>query len=172
MSLETALAENTAALTAQTKTINSLLECWNTLRTQSIKLSREGHTAATITAAGVPLTDVPEVAAPAAETTKAPGKTAKAKADPKPAPTPDAPDAPEAAQTADATDSTASDSPFEEATEVSLEAVSDAITKYVPTHRAEVVAALAKFGAKRGSEIKPEERGLFLAEIAAKVGAE
>lgn len=169
MSLETALAENTAALTAQTKAINSLLECWNTLRTQAIKLSREGHTADAITAAGVPLTDVPEVEAPAAETPKAPGKTAKAKADPKPAPTPDAP---EAAQTADATDSTASDSPFEEVTEVSLEAVSDAITKYVPTHRAEVVAALAKFGAKRGSEIKPEERGLFLAEIAAKVGAE
>lgn len=164
MTLEAALAANTAALNAQTEAIRSLLACWDNLRTQAIKLSNEGHTPASLTVAGVPMAEAPA----AAQDTAAPAtKVAKAKADPKPAPTPAAD---EPAQTEVATDATASDSPSDEVPEVSIDEVSAAITKYVTAHRPIVVGTLAEFGAKRGSEIPPEKRGEFLRVLAEKVG--
>ncbi len=93
---------------------------------------------------------------PAATT---PPKAAKAVADPKPAATPVAPvTVPEVI------------APLEAATappsEVDYAAVAKAITDTFKVDRAKVVAALAKFGATRGPQLKPQDYAAFLAELA------
>lgn len=50
--------------------------------------------------------------------------------------------------------------------EVSYETVSKAITEKAKSDRAAVVALLAKFGAKKGTELKPEQYADFMKEVA------
>jgi hypothetical protein len=52
------------------------------------------------------------------------------------------------------------------ATTITYEQVAKAITDGVKADRAKVVAALAKFGAKKGTELKTEQYAEFLAEMA------
>lgn len=50
---------------------------------------------------------------------------------------------------------------------VTYDVVGKAITDGVKADRAKVVAVLAEFGAKKGTELKPEQYGEFLAALAA-----
>ena len=87
-----------------------------------------------------------------------PPKAAKAVADPKPAATPPAPvTAPEVIAPPEAATAPPS--------EVDYAAVAKAITDTFPVDRAKVVAALAKFGATRGPQLKPQDYAAFLAEL-------
>jgi len=52
------------------------------------------------------------------------------------------------------------------ATTTTYDQVSKAITEGAKADRAKVVAALAKFGAKKGTELKAEQYSAFLAELA------
>ena len=52
------------------------------------------------------------------------------------------------------------------ATTITYDQVAKAITEGVKADRAKVVAALTKFGAKKGPDLKPEQWAEFLAELA------
>ena len=52
------------------------------------------------------------------------------------------------------------------ATTITYDQVAKAITDGVKADRAKVVAALTKFGAKKGPDLKPEQWAEFLAELA------
>lgn len=51
-------------------------------------------------------------------------------------------------------------------TEVTYDMVANAITNTFPKDRAKVLAALAKFGAAKGPQLKPADYAAFLAELA------
>ncbi len=53
--------------------------------------------------------------------------------------------------------------PSASSTQVDYAGVAERITKGVASHRAEVIALLAKFGAKNGKELKPEQYAEFAA---------
>lgn len=104
-----------------------------------------------------------------AQTAKAIEKAAKvevpkpAKAEAPPAPTPTA------TETATATLPVApapSEPVAESPSEITYDKVYEAITKLAQTDKNRVIAALAKFGAKRGPELKAEQYADFLAELA------
>lgn len=88
-------------------------------------------------------------------------KAAKVEA-PKPVPTPTAPETATPPQEEVAVATPAAESP----SEVNYEAVYAAITAKAATDKPKVVAALAKFGAKRGPELKAEDYAAFLKELA------
>ncbi len=85
---------------------------------------------------------------------------AKPKAEAAPAPTAEAKKA-----DAPATPPAASSPPAAAAASVSYDVIGPKITAGAKTHRAEVVALLAKFGAKSGKELKPEDYAKFDGEI-------
>lgn len=95
---------------------------------------------------------------PAAAAPKPAG--AKPKAEAAPAPTAEAKKA-----DAPATPPAASSPPAAAAASVSYDVIGPKITAGAKTHRAEVVALLAKFGAKSGKELKPEDYAKFDGEI-------
>lgn len=163
MSLELALAANTAAIQEQTAALRALGEAWNALREQATQLRSAGHSAATVVSAGVPQADAPKVEQPA------PAKAPKAEKAPKPAPTPavEEPAQPEAAA-----DEPAVESPSEEAAPApTLQDIQDLIRSNMGHHREAIVKTLAKYGAKRASELKAEDYAAFVATLTEKVAA-
>ncbi len=137
MSLETVIQENT-------DTMKKLIAAWNALtinaKSAQADVATGEHTV--IKAGGVP---VVEVSAP------------------KPAPTPTAPETATPAPTEAAAPTPATASPSEP---IAYEQVAAAITATVKVDRAKVVAALAKFGAAKGTMLKPEQYADFLKELA------
>ena len=73
---------------------------------------------------------------------------------PKPLPAPDTTGSPETTSTQATTDG------------ISYDMVAKAITDTFPKDRAKVLAALAKFGAAKGPQLKPADYPAFLAELA------
>lgn len=132
MSLEAALAANTAA-------IIGLTEVWGKLAAMGKVIDRKVEAGEqTKTTAGnleIPLTKVEA---------------------PKPVPTPPA------AETVAAPAETVTASP----SEITYLQVGQAITDMVKVDRPRAIAALAKFGAKKGPDLKPEQWADFLKEIA------
>lgn len=95
--------------------------------------------------------------APKVEVPKPAGAKAEKVAKSEPAaPAPTASAAPAAAPSTPPSGSTA---------QVDYASIAERITKGVATHRAEVVALLAKFGAKNGKELKPEQYADFAAQM-------
>lgn len=139
MSLEAAIQENT-------NTMKELIAVWN-------KLAE--------TTNARPIADTAKVEVkkldvkPAAGQTTATAKTEAA------APESTTSASGPAAQSA-ATESQASTA----ATTITYDQVAKAITEGVKADRAKVVAALTKFGAKKGPDLKPEQWAEFLAELA------
>jgi len=97
-----------------------------------------------------------DVPAPVAEASPAPKSRPKAEA-PKPLPKPEEPTT---------TQSPASSSEATVPSEVTYDMVAKAITDTFPKDRAKVLAALAKFGAAKGPQLKPADYAAFLAELA------
>ncbi|NDI18082.1 MAG: hypothetical protein EBY83_09010, partial [Verrucomicrobia bacterium] len=58
------------------------------------------------------------------------------------------------------------DAPVMVPSEVTYDMVAKAITDTFPKDRAKVLAALAKFGAAKGPQLKPADYAAFLAELA------
>ncbi len=140
MSLETVIQENT-------DTMKKLIAAWNSLanNAKSIKAEADTGVPVTVKAGGVPVATVSkEVEAPKPAAIQAAPVTAT------PAPTEVAVAAPAAASPS----------------EVAYEDVAKAITATVKVDRARVVAALAKFGAAKGTELKAEQYAAFLEELA------
>ena len=140
MSLEAAIQENT-------DTMKQLIAVWNKLAThgKNVNTGVEAGDVTAVTAGNLKI-DV------AKATTGAPTKTeAAAKKQEVPA-----------ADTATAQPSTATDA----GAPVTYDQVAKAITEGVKTSREKVVAALAKFGAKKGTELKADQYADFLAELA------
>ncbi len=154
MSLEQALAANTAATTACTAAIKELLAAWNATRAQS-------STRSVVT---------PAEMAPAVE------QTLKL-AQPTEAPTEAVTEAPTAVPTTPPTEAV-TEAPTEAVTEapVVLAAVTKAyleaaVRKYAPTHRSLVVSTFADFGVKRANELSEDQYGPYIAALLKKVGA-
>jgi hypothetical protein len=141
MSLENALAENTAALAKLSALMASMFA-----RDQGLPLD------------ALPATTSPEPA-PAAQ---APGKPSAAKTAPSPR-TAEAAPAPVSAAPVPSPEATppAAAAPSAPAP-VTYEMVAKAITEAVKTRRDAVVAALKQFGAARGTELKPDQFADFL----------
>lgn len=144
MSIEKALADLTAAVTANTEAQNALHKAWTTL-TANAKAVKDP---ADISAGGVPLTE------------KAAAKGKPAATPPATAPAP----APAAAAPAPAADSPSDDI----ATRDDLLA---AIKAKAKTHRDAVVSTLGKYGAAKGSEVKDEDVAACVADLN-QIGAE
>lgn len=148
MSLEAAIQENT-------NTMKELIAVWNKLAETT-----NARPVAAAQALGASYTDAKveakkQDAKPAAGQTIATAKTEAAA----PESTTSASDP--AAQSA-AQESQASTA----ATTITYDQVAKAITEGVKTDRAKVVAVLAKFGAKKGTELKTDQWAAFLAELA------
>ena len=138
MSLEAAIQENT-------NTMKELIAVWNKLAetTNARPIADTAKVEAkkdVKPAAGQPTATAKTEAAAPESTTSASGP---------------------AAQSA-ATESQASTA----ATTITYDQVAKAITEGVKADRAKVVAALTKFGAKKGPDLKPEQWAEFLAELA------
>lgn len=144
MSLEAAIQENT-------NTMKELIAVWNKLAETTNARPVASGTIADTAKVEVKKLDVK----PAAGQTTAAAKTEAAA----PESTTSAP-AP-AAQSA-AAESQASTA----ATTITYDQVAKAITEGVKADRAKVVAALTKFGAKKGTELDPGQYAQFLAELA------
>jgi len=159
MSLEQALAAQTAAITDNTTALNALIAAWTKLATQGKNIAQgvENGTVTKTTAGNItiPLAKA-EVALPVLD-------KAEAK---KPVATPPAPvtvtPAP-AVETAPA--EVAAASPSEAAEPITYAQVSKAITDGVKVNRDHVLATLAKFGVKKGPELKVEQYVEFLAAL-------
>jgi hypothetical protein len=136
MSLEAVIQENT-----------------DTMKALIAALTATGNAAAS--SAAVPKPDAAKTAAAASGST-----TAKAGAAGAPANTAGESDPSAASAAAGAQASTAAGEP------ITYDVVSKAITDGVKTDRAKVVAALAKFGAKKGTELKVEQYADFLVALA------
>lgn len=144
MSIEKALADLTAAVTANTEQMAGLHKVWTTLAAAAAAVKDPTD----ISAGGVPLTE----------------KAAKGKE--KPAATPAAP-AP-APKPTPAAAAPAADSPSDIATRDDLLA---AIKAKAKTHRDAVVSTLGKYGAAKGSEVKDEDVADCVADLN-QIGAE
>lgn len=138
MSIEAAIAENTSA-------IKELIGVWAKLLTQgkSINTRVESGEVDTVMAGAVKVA----VATPA--------KKVEA---PKPV------DAPSGATVPAGPTSTTTDT--KSTTEIEYVTVANTINEWVPKDKARVIAALAKFGAKKGPDLKPEQYADFLGELA------
>lgn len=132
MSLEQALAANTAAIEAQTSALQALADAWNALRAQARKLKTAGCSAADITSAGVLQSDAPlvEVSTPTAEISNAPDTNAANE----PVMAGAVPFLPDAAI-------------------VSINELSAAVTAAATRNRDGLVALLAKYEVKRATEV-------------------
>lgn len=137
MSIETHLADLTAAIKANTEVQAALHKAWTVLTANATAVKN----AAEISAGGVPLTEKAAKGKPAATP-------------PAPAPAP----APAAAAPAPAADSPSDDI----ATRDDLLAL---IQSKAKAHRAAVVAALGKYGAKKGSEVSDEDVPACVADL-------
>jgi 3-oxoacyl-ACP reductase-like protein len=146
VSIENSLAALTAALLANAEATAGLTAAWNTLKAKADAIEKAGK-ADDVAAAGVPLTE-------------------KAAAKGKPAATPPAA-AP--APAASAAPTTAAASPSEAVAD--RDTLLELIKAKAKTHRDEVVAAMGKYGAKRGSEVKDEDLAACVADLQA-VGVE
>ena len=140
MSLEVALAENTAAM-------RELISVWT-------KLSSTGKTITKNVEAG----EQTSVTAGNLEIPLAQGRVAEKAEAKKPAATPAAAVTATPTPAAVAPSTPAAESP----SEITYDQVSKAITEKVKTNRDHVVATLAKFGAKKGTELKAEQYAEFL----------
>ena len=143
MSLEVAIQENTAA-------VKELIGVWSRLLAQGKVVNQAVENGATVVHAGTALVDVSE------------SEAAQAKKSEKPAPIPAAPATATPTPSEAAPAATATESP----SELTYEQVSAAINAKVKVSREAVVAALAKFGAKKGTELKKEQWANFIKELA------
>lgn len=150
MSIETLLAEHTAALKANTEALAGVTTAWNKLMARAAQIEASGN-ADNFAVAGTPLTEK------AAAEKSGKGKPAATPAAPAPAPK-------EAAAPAPAADSPSDDS-------ATRDDLLDLIKAKAKTHRDEVVKALGKYGAKKGSEVKDADIAACVADLKA-VGAE
>lgn len=149
--LEPKVEEMTLAIQQNTNTMKELIAVWNKLaETTNARPIASGTIAANAEAEAKK-----QDAKPAAGQTTATAKTEAAA----PESTTSASDP--AAQSA-AQESQASTA----ATTITYDQVAKAITEGVKTDRAKVVAVLAKFGAKKGTELKTDQWAAFLAELA------
>ena len=143
MSLESTIQENT-------DTMKELIAVWNKLSTQGKSIAKgvEDGTVTQTTAGNItiPLAKAKTVPLPVLDTVEAK----------KPAATPSV------AVTPAAQPETAAASPSEP---ITYAQVSKAITDGVKTNREHVVATLAKFGAKKGTELKVEQYADFVAAL-------
>lgn len=137
MSIEAAIAENTSA-------IKELIGVW-------AKLLAQGKSINTRVESG-------EVETVTAGTERIPVAKAKVEA-PKPVDAPSGATAP-AGQTSTTTDTKSTTDEIEYAT------VAQAINDAVKADRPRAIATLAKFGAKKGPDLKPEQWADFLKELA------
>ena len=137
MSLEVALAENTAAM-------RELISVWNKLSStgKQIAAKVEAGEQTSVTAGNL---EIP-LAAPAKVEAKKPAATPAAAVTATPTPVEAAPSTP------------AAESP----SEITYDQVSKAITEKVKTNRDHVVATLSAFGVKKGTELKAEQYAEFL----------
>lgn len=129
-----------------------------------ITLTLEFPTADEFLAAMGRLSPIMPPAAASAEPAPAPAKIAKA---PKAAPAPELSATPAAAPVAAPAPAAAAPAPAPAPAEIGYDAVAKAITEKIKTDRAGVVAALAKFGAKKGTELKADQFGAFIEALAA-----
>ena len=140
-----------AAIEKNTETMERLIAVWNKLAETTNARPVVGQDIADTAEVEVKKSDVKPAAGQPTATAKteaaAPESTTSA-----PAP---------AAQSA-AAESQASTA----ATTITYDQVAKAITEGVKADRAKVVAALTKFGAKKGPDLKPEQWAEFLAELA------
>lgn len=136
MSLEAALAANTAALT-------KLTEAWASLNAQARMISQKVDEGKAIAVNVVGVAEIP---------------LAKVEA-PKPVAAPLEQTAP-VGSTATTTDTKSTTD------EIPYDVVGKAITEGVKADRPKVLAALSKFGVKKGPELKPEQYADFLKELA------
>lgn len=143
MSLEQALAANTAALTAQTAVMSDLVAAWKTLTAQSVALKA----AEAFTIGG------------AAKVEKV--------ADPKPAHTPTAPVTVTPTPEVTAPVEAAAASPSEPPAKVEMKDLSAAVTAAATRNRDGLVALLAKHNVKRASELPQDQWAALVAELGA-----
>jgi len=127
-----------AAILENTATMKALIDTMTALATASASSAPKAQAAKAATASGQTTAKVVEAAAPAS-TTSAPAPTAASAAAAAPA-------------------STAADP-------ITYDQVSKAITDGVKANRDHVVATLAKFGAKKGTELKVEQYADFVAAL-------
>jgi hypothetical protein len=138
MSIEAALAANTAA-------INGLVEVWSKLAAMGKTIQRNVESGEQVaTTAGNLEIQLAKVEAP------------------KPAPTPTA----TVTATPDPAATAPAESAVESPSEVTYDVVAKATLAKMKTDKAAVLAAVAKFGAKNAKELKPEQYADFLKEIA------
>ncbi len=145
MSLEQALAANTAAIETQTAALQALADAWNALRAQANNLKLAGCSAADISSAGVPQTESPQVEAPKASGTNAAAHT-PGTSDPAPAEVP----------------------PLKAvAAFVDIKVLSAAVTAAATRNRDGLVALLAKYEVKRASEVPEGKWAQLVSELEA-----
>lgn len=138
MSIENSLAEMTAAVKANTEAMAGLMAAWKSLAARADAVASKNPD--DFSAGGVPLT----------EKAAGKGKPPAAATPPAPAPAPK-----EAAAPAPAAASPSDD----------RDALLELIKTKAKTHRDDVVAAMGKYGAKRGSEVKDADVAACVADL-------
>lgn len=159
MSLEQALADQTAAIRENTRALAALTEAWNALRENAAKLQKHPKLDE-LGAAGVPMAEAPQAKAPALEATKPEAPKAEVKAEEAPAATQPAP---EAAPEAPAQPEAAAESP----SEVTLPVLQALVLEKAKANKAAVLAVLTKYGAKSASTVAEADRAAVYAEVKA-----
>ncbi len=146
MSLEQALASNTAALQAQTAALQALGDAWNALRAQAQKLKTAGCSATDITSAGVLQSDAPlvEVSNPTTETSTALDTSV------------------------DSDSSRAEAPPIKASTaSVDIKVLSAAVTAAATRNRDGLVALLAQYEVKRATEVSQDKWAQLVSDLEA-----
>lgn len=177
MSLEQALAEQTAAIRENTRAVLALHEAWQHLR------ERAKYMADVAThAGGVPLADPKPVATPAAKeaapkVAAAPAPAVESPSEGKPAPPAPSPAAgPTTAEAAAPVKTESAPAPAAESVEapqpastaaIDMKALSTIVTAAATRNREGLVAVLARFGVKRASELPQDKWPALVAELEA-----
>jgi hypothetical protein len=151
MSIEAAIAANTAAIEANTAAVQALMEHYGKIVVQPTLVVESKARAAQTPEAAQPDT----TAAPTGTKENASGKQGKA-ATPPPAASEAQPDSGASTASSDKPSESPDDGDMLEV--VTLEELQATITAKAKTHRADVVAVLTSFGAKRGGEVKEADR--------------
>lgn len=175
MSIEQALAAQTAAVKENTAALAALTAAWNSLREQAIQMKASGKTVAA--AHGVPLSEMPAVETPAPATKAEPKPKAAVKdesapkAEPQVEATPaDTQPASETAPTVTAESTAAPESPSEAtpaSTSIDIKQLTAIVTAAATRNRDGLLAVLAKYGVKRASELNPDQWPALAGELEA-----
>lgn len=173
MSIEKLIADQTAALQANTAAMAELCAMWRTLAAKATAIEQNPNTH-TLAAAGVKLADMPKGDTEAKAETKT-TKTTQGKATDKAAADPKATDTPAHTQGASegasgASNANASASHSEDKPEITAALVSERTVAAARKFKADVIRILTGYGAKRGSDLKPEQWAPYLEELDALEG--